>query len=348
VIPGASGWQPEALTLGSFDLLSPETNLTQVRTLLQAQLGLAAHNPAQPERILTQPDGQLDPAAQWAHVHQFVHTLQVQHHSLDFAALNALDFDARLAFYGLVEGEAALVEALYLEQGYLSGEEAAQITGGANQAEADVLQALPAYLVNEYAFPSSAGEAFATALYGQGQESFAQIDAAWQDPPTSTEQILHPDRFLAGDAPRSVTLPLLADALGTGWSLVDEGRLGEFFLRQYLAQQLNETQVETAATGWGGDHFALYQNEAGNQVVMVLRLLWDTVEDGGEFAAIYPNYPTRLYNISGELLSYGAECWQGDDVICLYRTADETFIWRSPDIDTAAIIAQELELGQEG
>ncbi|KPK10021.1 MAG: hypothetical protein AMJ56_09255, partial [Anaerolineae bacterium SG8_19] len=97
------------------------------------------------------------------------------------------------------------------------------------------------------------------------------MNVAWQNLPQSTEQIIHPDRYLAGDLPEIVALPPLTDTLGIGWTRLEEATLGEFLLREYLGQQLDETEVETAATGWGGDRYAVYWHQDNEELVMVLR-----------------------------------------------------------------------------
>jgi hypothetical protein len=72
-----------------------------------------------------------------------------------------------------------------------------------------------------------------------------------------------------------VALAPLADTLGDGWKLVDEDILGEFFLREYLDQQLATTLARRVAEGWGGDRYAVYWNEDESALVMAFRLVWD-------------------------------------------------------------------------
>lgn len=87
--------------------------------------------------------------------------------------------------------------------------------------------------------------------------------------------------------------------------------LGEYLLRQYLLQELNESQVDTAVTGWGGDRFVIYTNAADGSYLMALHTVWDTAADSTEFAALYPNYPARLLGSNGALQDNGGECWEG-------------------------------------
>jgi hypothetical protein len=196
-------------------------------------------------------------------------------------------------------------------------------------------------LLYDIMFPYTAGLDFATALYNQG--GMEAIDTAWQDLPQSTEQILHPDRYLAGDEPQIVTLPPLTSTLGADWRLLDQNTFGEFYLRQYLSQQLDENSVEVAATGWGGDQYAVYRNEADGTLTMVLRLAWDSAQDKAEFQAIFPQYSAYLFDTTNEAHPPGLDCVVGSkDVICLGQVAADSLVVRAPDVETAVRIFEQF------
>jgi hypothetical protein len=202
-----------------------------------------------------------------------------------------------------------------------------------------VLDSAPPVLAHELEFPYVGGLAFVQSLYENG--GFAAVDQAWQNLPQSTEQILHPDRYLAGDTPQIVALEPLTSTLGNGWQLVDEDSLGEFYLREYLSQQIDDNQLETAATGWGGDRYAVYWNEEEESTVMVLKLRWDTPADAEEFAAAYLNYPFRLFGVNAEGQEDGGLCWQGEYALCFYAPGDESLVVRAPDIEMAKTVAAQ-------
>lgn len=332
-----------ALTLSAFDFLEREFDISGAMASLEADLGEAAHDPLAMTSIFVQEEAALGPAAILAYAHDYTHLLQAQQHSQLLAAQSvAVHSDTRDALHALVEGEAELVESLYLSGGFFSEAQLAQLASTPGDGEVTPLDAYPAILVKQHAFARTAGFAFVSALYQEGEESFDLIDAAWEDPPVSSEQILHPDRYLEEDGPLQVELPLLTAALGTEWALRDEGTVGEFLLREYLLQQLDEGQAETAAAGWGGDKYAVYWNDSDEALALVYRILWDTVPDSAEFAALYPSYPTRLFGVNGELQLDGGECWRESDVICFYREGGETVIVRAPDLETAGELIQAL------
>ncbi|MCP5100308.1 MAG: hypothetical protein GY943_32555 [Chloroflexi bacterium] len=288
------------------------------------------------EMLLLADEAGWTPSDQLAYVHQYVRLLQDQYFSLR-AIDEILNEDVKLALSALSVGEANLVQTLYLRSDHLSEDDRIAIFNMLDGAET----AVSSYLLAEQQFQDVAGLDFVQAIYDGG--AFTAVSALWETLPQSTEQILHPELYVAGHQPQAITIPLLNDVLGVDWTLLTENTLGEFRLRAYLAQQLNPEQVDTAASGWGGDSYVIYQRSSDDAQVMLLWLAWDSLDDSVEFAALYPNYPTRLFNTSGELQSDSSECWQGEsDLICLYQNEDETFVLRVPNLEMATAVATLL------
>lgn len=336
----------DLLTLAAFDFLAIDYDIAKAEAALQRELGPAVHDPPAASFLTVMEDGEISVQSQWEHIHAYAHFLQAEMYPLDQIRSNLDNGDARTAFYALMEGEADLLQSLYLSAGYFSGQQRAEIVGSSWDSGESVLLTYPPVLAAAYTFPREAGTQFASALYLQGQNSFDLINGAWSNLPQSTEQILHPDRYLAGDAPQPASLPDFGEVLGDEWELIREDTLGEFLLSQYLSQRLGQEQASAAAAGWGGDRYVVYWNERREELVMALHLVWDSAAEGDEFAAAYPGYPARLYGVNGGLQANGGECWQGESAICLYHTGGETYIVRAPDSSTAAAIAGNFNLEQ--
>lgn len=326
--------EADVLELSAFDFLGRDYDLYGAQLTLQSEGILGYYDPDTAEFVVVSDGALLDPSAQWTHAHEFVHALQDQHHDLDALSDESLDSETRAAVRALAEGEAELVQYLYLfENDFFTQPEIDAILNDPDQSDGGFLRDFPPVLVNDLAFPYTSGVEFVVDLYREG--GFAAIDAAWASPPRTTEHILHPDRYLVGDVPQIVALTPLTDTLGAGWELIDEDILGEFYLRQYLIQQLPAAAVDRAATGWGGDRYAVYWNEADGALVMALRLAWDSPEDALEFAEAYPGYPAGLFDAPAEAQADGSTCWQGTDVICFLQLEGESLIVRAPDTATA-------------
>ena len=147
-----------------------------------------------------------------------------------------------------------------------------------------VLQEMPPVLRESLFFPYTAGLNFTQGLYTAG--GWGAIDAAFADPPASTEQILHPEKYAAEEEAVQVELPEdLAGKIGAGWSTALEDTLGEFQLKIWLGETAKAASVGAtdAAAGWGGDRVAVL-NGPNDAWVIALLTDWDTNADATEFA----------------------------------------------------------------
>lgn len=332
--------QRDVLTLSAFDFVSPDYDLYGAMVDLYSVGVLGFYDAETAEFVVVSDDEALSFNEQLTHAHEFVHALQDQNYDLSQLDDPNLDSEAAAAFRALVEGHASLIEGLYLARSDIPAEAVADILQEAETGSQQMAN-FPTFLTNDISFPYTAGFEFVLALYQQN--GLAAIDDAWANLPQSTEQILHPEQYLAGDAPQIVTLPPLTAALGVGWELLDEDTFGEFYLRQYLSQQLDENSVEVAASGWGGDRYAVYWRESDDALAMVLRLAWDSAQDQAEFAAIYPQYPAYLFASMDEVQTDGLNCISGPtDLVCLGQVGADSLVVRAPDVATAVRIFKQF------
>lgn len=327
----------DVLVLQALDLLPADTDVDDLANPAYDGTTLAYYDPDDEEITFYESGDQPETFGRWVHIHDFTHQMLNETFQLDALEISSLDQDARAAVRALLEGEATYLQYLYTEGDYLEAEQQSEIFEGLSAAASNTMDDLPPYLQDDFDFAYTDGLLFVQSLHEQ--DGFSALNEAWLKLPESTEQILHPDRYLAGDAPQLVALEPLTDTLGAGWQLVDEDSLGEFYLREYLSQQLDGQQVDTAATGWGGDQYAVYWNEEEQNTVMVLKVRWDTPADAEEFATAYLNYPSRLFNVNPSGQADSGLCWQGEYVLCFYESGDESLVIRAPDMDLATTIA---------
>ncbi|GJM41297.1 MAG: hypothetical protein DHS20C20_15790 [Ardenticatenaceae bacterium] len=323
-------WLDAGLIGQAFDFASVEFDYEDMLTLVGAASTPAFYRTLSGEMLLIEQADELSAIAQLGYVRQLLYQIQDQNFGLDPLYTGELTLDEALALAALSEGEATVLQENFLTARYLPLDLA--IIPETFVLDTAVLADIPTPIANWVQFPHEYGDEFARTLFNSG--SYPALDDAWANPPQSTEQILHPDLYQEQAGPLLVNMPDLLPVLGDSWSLATENVLGEYLLGQYLLQQLNETQVETAVTGWGGDRFVIYTNVEAGTYVMALQTVWDTASDSTEFAALYLNYPTRLFVTGGMLQENGGECWQGeDDLICLYQSEQETLIVRGPELE---------------
>ncbi|MCB9420947.1 MAG: hypothetical protein H6667_14180 [Ardenticatenaceae bacterium] len=337
----------DALVLYTFDFVSRDYDLYSLSRRFLGENIAGFYDPESKEFVVVSSDDETNALEQWTYAHEFMHALQDQHFQLGLITDASAGFEGDMALRALAEGEAELVQDFYLDWGYFSDSDLIEIFNESNKLYGFAFVSDPGYfphaLTNAFIFPYTTGHDFAAALFNRS--GWDGLNAAWENLPQSTEQIIHPDRYFAGDNPQIVTLPPLTDTLGSDWSLVEEAVLGEFYLREYLIQQVNGSEVDTAATGWGGDRYAVYWHEESDDLVLVLRTAWDSAGDASQFTAAYTDYTDGRYGPIGQSQADGAICWQSRDATCLYAAGTELLVVRAPDLDTAVAIVTTINEG---
>lgn len=280
--------------LGALGLLPKGASLRALTADLQGDQVAGYYSPEKDELFIVNRSGTLGPVDEATYAHEFTHQLQDQAIDLDALGLDVADqSDRSFARLALVEGDATSVQSTWMIRN-LDSKELGELLAAALDPEALAsLQRAPAYLRDTAVFGYQDGLAFVTRLLANG--GYAAVDAAFADPPDSTEQILHPDKYLVREAPIPVKLPrAAADVIAPGWSEAGQDTLGELLLRIWLNEGgVANAAARTATAGWGGDRVALYRGPDGASSV-VLHSEWDTVTDADEFAAAATSALARI------------------------------------------------------
>ena len=240
--------------------------------------------------------------------HEIGHALQDQHFDLGTVVPEGRDQgDAVLGALSLVEGDATLAMTLWATTN-LTPQEALELVEDAQDPEqAAILERTPPILREGLVFPYEAGLTLALGLRSEG--GWAGVDAAFDRPPASTEQVIHPEKYDANEAPVPVDLPSdLAARMGPGWSLDLEDTFGELQLRIWLQtagdREPDDSEGATAE-GWGGDRLGYLAGPDGAEAV-VMRTVWDDAASADRFqeaaarvvADVLPD-PGTLFRLSG-------------------------------------------------
>ncbi|HWP43013.1 MAG TPA: hypothetical protein VNO14_07250, partial [Blastocatellia bacterium] len=216
------------------------------------------------------------------------------------------DSDAELAAHALVEGDATLVMFQYAfdQQGMrmdLSAigsltERLLEQDDDEDKEKYPVLASAPAVLRESLQFPYVYGIGFVQEVLKK--RPLQDLNASYIDLPSSTEQIMHPDRYLVRDHPVRVDLADLGPALGKGWKRIDSDVNGEFGYHVILAEFVGKRLARLAAEGWDGDRYALYE-EAGTGALMLAHFTtWDNDSDAKEFFEAYAERTEKRYRAS--------------------------------------------------
>jgi hypothetical protein len=218
--------------------------------------------------------------------HELTHALQDQHFNLGrFRTWPDGDGDAELAAHALVEGDATLVMMRYILIKPERMRDFMSSMSGTSAAANEKMESAPRVLRETLLFPYDQGLQFVTKLYATG--GWKSVSDAYSNLPKSTEQILHPDKYLSHEAAVKVDMPDISKTLGKGWKRIEYDVNGEWGYYLFIDEYLKSAeQSQTAAAGWGGDRYAVYEGPAG-EVMMAQLTVWDTEKDANEFYAGY-------------------------------------------------------------
>ncbi len=211
--------------------------------------------------------------------HELVHALQDQHMPLSDLLSVERENDRLVATQAVLEGQATLVSTLdVLPDKSLSSldEVWAQMreTIRDQQTQMPVLASAPRLIREGLIFPYLDGAEFVRWFMRLNPDTVPYGSRM----PESTEQILHPDRYRAGDAPVDL---VYTDTVG----VVYDDVLGELETRIFLTELTGSESVGAAgALRWAGDRYAVI--DAGDDYGIVWWSVWDNETAADRFAEI--------------------------------------------------------------
>ncbi len=259
--------------LVALDLLPAGSDLRALRSRILEDniVGFYDERPGKKRLYAVSEERRLTPTNQLILSHELRHALQDQYANLhDMLPESVGDFDdRRIAFLSVLEGDATLVMERFMVR---------RLTGGDKDEDVAPLSMppppmpdVPPVLRDQLLLPYFAGRDFAQAVQRKG--GWDALRQAWGRPPESTEQVLHPEKYEAGEAPRPVDLSYAPP----GARMVNEGVLGEVLIKTFLG----EGAPDEAAAGWGGDRYRAW--DVSGKTLLVWRSVWDGPGDGREF-----------------------------------------------------------------
>jgi hypothetical protein len=251
------------------------------------------------------------------------HGLQDQYWDLDAYLLDGLsaglDDDEMLARQAVVEGEATYMMTLWvlrkatgsvpsgfmldlavqtqsqldsnaLRELVVSGAVPGAISADL-QASIDAMEQIPAFMMETMLGVYLKGMGFVHQIV---RGDWAEAGRMYTDPPRSTEQILHPEKWRDGDDPVRIDFSGVDDPeLLNGWTLLDSNVVGEFQLRIIFNEFGMSDRAADLAAGWDGDRYAVY--ERGDELLLLWFTTWDGSAEAYEFAQGYQQLLATKY-----------------------------------------------------
>lgn len=273
--------------LRAFGLIGPDDDVAELQLQLLGDQVLGFYD-SQEQRMVVVTDRGLDPEARITYAHEYTHALQDASFGIDSLETDAVGEDDRsLARVALLEGDATVTMLAWALR-HLSQQELMEVSG---QPVPDT-SGIPSWMVNQLIFPYTAGQLWVMGLVEQAggnplQPDFTEVDAAYDDPPVSTAQIIDIEKWNDRVEPAPVETPDLAAALGGEWDEVDTSPVGQASIGIMLEHfGVGTTEATDAADGWAGDR-AVVARGPDDAFAVAWRSTWETPDDAAAFAAAY-------------------------------------------------------------
>jgi len=229
--------------------------------------------------------------------HEICHALQDQNFGVDIEGLyQKNNDDIAYAYLSVLEGDATILMGEWMKENFkLASLFDLLATLGIDQSS---YEGAPYFLQQIMVFPYLQGSLFMMELmsvYGiEGR------DKAFIEPPVSTEQILHPEKYHTfADLPTTVSLPKFDNLPLPGWEKRIENTVGEMALKFLFEQYMPLSEAGGAAAGWDGDRYTLYHRDPGFFLIY-WESVWDSEKDAREAADALEKVMFKCYPLLKE------------------------------------------------
>ena len=238
------------------------------------------------------------------YAHEFNHVLQDQNYDLENGMKLNEDYceedtEYCAAVTALIEGDSVSAEQEWFIK-HSTRQDQQDLFSFQQNYTSPVYDSAPAYMKEDFLFPYTLGFDFVQGLIEQG--GWAAVDAAYRNPPVTTEQIIHPEKY-PDDKPVAVEMPDLAANLDESWSELDRNVMGEWYTYLILARgrssqfTMDDAESKAAAAGWEGDTYVYYAPEDLEGYLFAWRSTWETPIDAEEFFALSRDYGLTRWGI---------------------------------------------------
>lgn len=264
-------------------LLPADASLEELYLELLSSQVLGLYDEETETLFVVSRDGGVSALERFTMSHEIDHALQDQAFDLESIIPDATnEGDAALAAFSLIEGDASLLMTQWAIEHMTPAELLEVVEASSDPEQQALLARMPRILADTLQFPYIAGLEFVAGPQDAG--GWSAIDAMFDSVPASTEQILHPEKYEAGESPIDVTLPDgLVAAMGPGWKLGIEDTFGEYQMGIWLEEGgTTAATAAAAAAGWGGDRMAYLIGPDGRDA-LVWATEWDRAIDAQAF-----------------------------------------------------------------
>ena len=290
-------------------LLQPGDDLESMLIDLYSEQVAGFYDGDTGEMVIAGDAADLTPLTKSVIVHELVHALTDQHFLFneDFEAMfDEERYDEGAAFQALIEGDATYFQLVYIQDLPLADQLVFATEALEQLDDSSVLQSVPAWIQDDLAFPYDSGQGFVESLVTAG--GIAAVDAAYSERPSSTEVVMHPERFTSGE--RILRVEPLAVELD-GFEVHETSTYGEWHFRLLLSESNQPGVAAQAANGWGGDSYQVLYD--ANDVVFALAYKGDTEDDAFELADALLTHVSETMGLGDGVAAGGGVAFSSED-----------------------------------
>ena len=236
-------------------------------------------------RLVFQGSSNPTPYQRMTLAHELTHALDDQAFGLGLLdrLVSSCQDEELLAFQSLAEGDAVETQLRWAQQDLTVAEQLRLSQEAASFSPPPA--SVPPFVKNLLVFPYTSGRLFVQALMARGGQR--AVNDAFRNPPLSTEQIIHPERY-PNDVPARVPVPELKEKLGGPWQDLDMEPVGEAWLQTLLQLRVPSEVAYRAAAGWDGGLYRAWS--LGPRTAVLMKTMWDTERDAVDFARTMATY----------------------------------------------------------
>jgi hypothetical protein len=209
--------------------------------------------------------------------HELVHVLQDQHFGLEeMLDEGGLKGDRLSGHLALIEGDATRIQQVYVRS--LPGAERDDYLDAAGETADEAqeqLEAVPGVLVATEGAPYALGPSLVELIAAEGGNG--AVDEAFDDPPATTEHMVDPRSYFAGDPALEVAAPVVPTG---GEQVGEDDSLGALPIFLLLSERIDPLVALSAADGWGGDAYVVYDRRGTTCIDLAVE--GDSARDGDE------------------------------------------------------------------
>jgi hypothetical protein len=276
-LPGQDQIQTLQGLLKALGVIADNVDLGAELAKLARQEVLAVYDTGADEIILPTEDP--TPMLRTVLAGELTNALQHQWFNLVRPNLDSAEDESRDGFRALVAGSASTISDAYMKS--LNPSEQAQVTSERKRLASQMPQDIPEPVIAEFTFPYVAGPSVVAAIMINGGSK--RLDAAFSSPPTTSEQLFEPNRYLNREGPMPVNFPAADGAV------IRKGVLGQLNLLLMLNGVDNQTATQ-AASGWGGDRFVAWRD--GSRTCIRANIVMDNPEDSQQLGPALQKWVT--------------------------------------------------------